>query len=49
MCNDAQLSFDNILRSTLLNEFEQLKASLEFAHVIANPQAYGLGMNDIRY
>ena len=49
MCNDAQLSFDNILRSTLLNEFEQLKASLEFAYVIANPQAYGLGVNDIRY
>ena len=49
MGNNAQLSFDNILRSTLLNEFEQLKESLEFAHVIANPQAYGLGVNDIRY
>ena len=49
MGNNAQLSFENILRSTLLNEFEQLKESLEFVHVIANPQAYGLGVNDIRY
>ena len=49
MCNDAQLSLDDIFRSALLNEFEQLKESLEFAHVIANPQAYGLGVNDIRY
>ena len=49
MGNNAQLSFDNILRSTLLNEFEQLKESLEFAHVIASPQTYGLGVNDIRY
>ena len=49
MCNDAQLSLDGILRSTLSDEFEQLKESLEFAHVIANPQTYGLGVNDIRY
>jgi hypothetical protein len=49
MCNDAQLSLDGILRSALIGKFEQLKASLEFSHVIASPQAYGLGVNDIRY
>jgi hypothetical protein len=45
----TQLSLDDILRSALIGEFEQLKESFEFAHVIANPQAYGLGVNDIRY
>jgi len=49
MCNDVQLSLDDILRSAFIGEFEQIKESLEFAHVIANPQAYGLGVNDIRY
>ena len=49
MGNNAQLSYDNILCSTLHNEFEQFKEPLEFAHIIANPQAYGLGVNEIRY
>ena len=49
MCNDVQLSLDDILRSALIGEFEQFKETFEFAHVIANPQAYGLGVNDIRY
>jgi len=49
MCNDAQLSLDDTLFSTLISELEQFKETLELAHVTANPQAYGLGVNDIRY
>jgi hypothetical protein len=45
----AQLSLDDLLRSQLLDEFEQVKADLEFAYVVDHPGEYGLGVNDVRY
>ena len=45
----AQLSLDDLLRSQLLDEFERVKADLEFAYVVDHPSEYGLGVNDVRY
>ncbi|MBW2690606.1 MAG: hypothetical protein JRC99_11830 [Deltaproteobacteria bacterium] len=45
----AQLSLDDLLRTTVVDKFEKIKAELEFAQAVANPQAFGLGVNDVRY
>ena len=49
MTAPAQLSFDDLLRSTVVDELEKISAELEFAQAVANPQAFGLGVNDVRY
>ena len=45
----AQLSLDDLLRSAVIDELEKISAGLEFAQAVANPQAFGLGVNDVRY
>jgi hypothetical protein len=49
MNGPAQLTLDDLLRTVTLSEFEQAKIELEFAAAIADPQAFGLGINDVRY
>ncbi len=49
MISPAQLSLDDLLRSAAVDEFEKLKTELEFAQAVTDPQAFGLGVNDVRY